>query len=331
MKKTAPTNNPQLSTKSLGFTLIEVLVATTILATLVGGVLLTLNPIGQINKGQDAQRQQDLQAIKTALDLYYNDTKCYPTQLPFGQTWSVNNTVYMKKVPQDPKCQTDGSGTCYRYRTSATAPNNCPQWNVVFAQLSKSSSLANTCPLSSLSNCAPAGYTNGQFACVLSGGVDCDSLASSSIIGGGLESTSPTPTSPPPPSATPTPTPTPDPNEVSFPLPQDTNPDPYEVILNPLYPVPGSAQTIKLKVSDPGVNIDTVEVIVTSDDGAQRSVFLNPPTGVTNNAGTWQALSPVGNQETFYNLYALEFYITAGTGAGQIVGYETIGLAGTGL
>jgi prepilin-type N-terminal cleavage/methylation domain-containing protein len=72
-----------------GFTLVEVLVAATILATLIGGVLLTLNPIAQINKGQDAQRLADLQSIKTAVDLYYNDTKCYPTQLPFGQVWKV--------------------------------------------------------------------------------------------------------------------------------------------------------------------------------------------------------------------------------------------------
>ena len=316
---------------SSGFTLIEVLVATTILATLVGGVLLSLNPIGQINKGRDAQRQADLQSIKTGLDLYYNDNKCYPTALPFGQEWRVNNTVYMKKVPQDPQCNEDGTGTCYRYRTDSGAANNCPQWNVVFAQLSRNSTLANACPLSSLSNCTPAGYSNGQYACVLSGGVNCDLLASASIIGGSLESVSPTATPTLPPSPTPTPTPTPDPNDVVIPLPQETNPDPYEVTLNPAFPIPGATQTIKVKMEDPGVKIESVEVVVTSDGGHQANIMLNPPVGVTNNAGTWSAIRQVGNQETFYNLYAFEFYAVKGTGQSKVVGYETIALRGTGL
>ncbi len=350
------------SARGAGFTLIEVLVATTILATLVGGVMLSLNPIGQINKGRDAQRQQDLQSIKTALDLYYNDTKCYPTQLPFGQEWRVNNTVYMKSVPNDPQCNEDSSGTCYRYRTDSAS--NCPQWNVVFADLSRESTLANACPLSSLSTCTPTGYANGQFACVLSGGVDCDLLASTSIIGGALESMSPTPT--PNPCEAPTnrnlecacaannqcnsqycdltvtghtgtdlckPLETAyDPNDVSYPLPQATNPNPYEIIFNPLYPIPGSTQTIKVKVQNPGVNIDEVQVAITSDNGTQRIVPLNPPTGQTNNAGTWSALSPVGGQETFYNQYAAEIGLIADKDLPtQIVGYETIGIRGTGL
>ena len=98
--------------------------------------MLSLNPFGQINKSQDSQRISDLQGVKTAIDLYYNDNKCYPQQIPFGNEWRVNDTVYMKKVPQDPKCA-NGSGTCYKYRTDSTSA--CPQWNVVFAQLSKNS------------------------------------------------------------------------------------------------------------------------------------------------------------------------------------------------
>lgn len=323
-----------LKEKQVGFTLIEVLVATTILATLIGGVLLSLNPLGQIDKTQDAQRQSNLREIKTALDLYYGDHKCYPTQIPFGGEWSSTTggvkTIYMKKVPQDPKCTASNQASCYRYRTDASAPNNCPQWNVVFSPLSKSSALANACPLSSLSNCTPSGYSSGGYACVLSGGVDCTNLSSTSIIGGDLPVSNSTPT--PTPTATgPTPTPTPDPNDVTFTLPQDTNPDPYEITLNPLYPNPGATQNFKVKVENPGINITSVEVVITSDGGAQHSFFLNPPTGAINNAGTWTGLRPVGNQETFYNLYSLELIIKAGSGAGQIVGYESLGLRAVGL
>lgn len=361
MRKTAQLKEIGIKAyKAQGFTLIEVLVAATILATLVGGVVLSLNPLGQIDKGRDAQRQADLQSIKTALDLYYNDTKCYPDALPFGQEWRVNNTVYMKEIPQDPECNADGSGTCYRYRTdTTTAASTCPQWNVVFAQLSRNSTLANACPLSSLSDCTPEGYENGRYACVLSGGVDCDLLASASIIGGALESLSPTPT--PNPCDAPTNRQNEcactqngqcasnycdlsvtgytgtnlckpqeeayDPNAVSFPLPQSTNPNPYEISFSPLYPEPGTTQTIRVKVSDPGVNIDSVTVVITSDGGRQRTIPLGAPAGSTNNAGTWDALSQVGGQETFYDQYAAEI----GLVAGQLNGYETIAIKDTGL
>jgi prepilin-type N-terminal cleavage/methylation domain-containing protein len=334
MNKIAYKGSTFLKKKQTGFTLIEVLVATTILATLVGGVLLSLNPLGQINKSQDTQRQSDIREIKTALDLYYSDHKCYPPQVPFGSEWSATTggvkTIYMKKVPQDPKCSARDQASCYKYTTDTASANNCPQWNVVFSQLSKASSLANACPLSSLSNCTPAGYSNGGYACVLSGGVDCTNLASTSIIGGDVPSTTSAPT-PTPTSTGPTPTPTPDPNDVTFTLPQDTNPDPYEVTLNPLYPNPAAAQTFKVKVEDPGTNITSVELVITSDGGAQRSVFLNPPTGAINNAGTWTGTRQVGNQETFYNLYALEIIIKAGSGPSQIVGYESLSLRAAGI
>ncbi len=311
---------------SRGFTLVEVLVAATILATLVGGVLLTLNPLEQLNKSQDSQRMSDLQAVKTALDLYYIDNGCYPTEVPFGNEWRISNIVYMKEVPQDPRC-TEENGTCYRYRTDSG--NTCPQWNVVFAELSRNSTLADACPLSSLSNCTPEGYADGSFACTMSGAVDCNELLASSLLGG-IETVGPTNTPTPGPTATPTPTPTPDPNAVTFPLPQNANPDPYEVTINPLYPIPGAVQSISLRIDDPGVSISSVEVVVTSDGGAQRSFYLNPPTGSTNNAGTWTGTRQVGGAETFYDLYAMEFFITAGSGAGQIVGTESITLAATG-
>lgn len=356
-----------------GFTLIEILVATTILATLAGGVLLTLNPIGQINKSQDVQRTSDLQAISTALDLYYHDTGCYPPDpsvdsvksVPFGNAWRINNTVYMKKVPQDPKCS-GTSGTCYHYRSDTNKNNSCPQWGVVFAQLSKNSTLVNACPLSTLSNCTPDGYSQGKYACVMQGAVNCSDLASTSLLtgletAGGQQAPNPCDaasnrqndcacTANPQCASNYCDLSVPrhtgtnlcksqadafDPNAVIFPLPGDTNPDPTEVSLSPLYASPAAAQTIKLKISDPGVKITSVEVVVSSDgtskgQPSQHSIFLNPPTGSTNNAGTWTGTRQVGNQETFYNFYTLEFFITAGSGASKIVGYEKLDLINTG-
>ena len=267
-----------------GFTLVEVLVAATILATLIGGVLLTLNPIAQINKGQDAQRLADLQSIKTAVDLYYNDTKCYPTQLPFGQEWKVNSTVYMKKVPQDPKCDNNG-GLCYKYRTDSGVA--CPQWNVVFAQVNKSSALTNICPLSSLSSCTPSGYSSGVWACTLSGAVNCSALASASSIAGGVESISPTPTPSPLPSATPTPTPTPPAGSVTYNIGNGigVNPDIYQVTVMPLYQTIGQAQSIQVLADDSVGNITSMKAILYSDGDARE--FTLSRTGGTAQSGTW--------------------------------------------
>lgn len=321
--------NPKskLPYSSYGFTLIEVLVAATILATLAGGVLLTLNPIAQINKSQDAQRMSDLQALKTALDLYYNDNGCYPTVIPFGEPWVVRSTVYMQETPQDPRAS-DTDGISYRYRTDSDNP--CPQWNVVFAELSRNSEMVDACPLSSLSNCTPEGYEEGRFACVLSGGVDCTDLLASSLLGG-IETVTRAPTPTPGP---PTPTPTLGPNDQVIPLPEPVNPNADEVILNhgtnSIRGNPGAAQTVRVDMDDPGVEITEVTVVFTHDTG-QRSVPLNPPTGSTNNAGIWQAASVIGNDETYCNLYGIEVFMTAGSGTQIISSVEGINLIATGL
>lgn len=275
-------HNPRFSAFGAGFTLIEMLVAVTILATLIGGVILSLNPIGQINKSQDAQRMADLQSIKTALDLFYDDNKCYPTQVPFGNEWRVNNTVYMKKVPQDARCD-NGSGTCYRYRTDDAV---CPQWNVVFAQLSKASALTNTCALSSLSNCTPSqGYSDATWACTLSGAVDCGDLLATSLLGG-VETVGPTPTDLP---ASPTPTqPPPSGSQPYNTLDSGAIPDAYEVTIMPLCQNPGLGQAIRVKAEDTAVNISRVDVVLYSDGDARVFNDIGFANGTAQN-GTWEA------------------------------------------
>lgn len=282
-----------------GFTLVEVLVAATILATLIGGVILTLNPFAQINKGQDTQRLADLQAVKTAVDLYYSDNKCYPTQLPFGQEWRVNSTVYMKKVPQDPKCN-GGSGTCYKYRTDPNPANTCPQWNVVFAQVSKASALTNVCPLSSLSDCTPTGYTSGVWACTLSGAVNCSALKFAASINGGIESISPTPTPTPLPFATPTPTPTPPAGTLVIPLGNSTNanPDIYQLTVMPFYQTVGQGQAVQVLADDSVGNIISIKIVLVSD-GDEREFTLSR-TGGTAASGTWSGAWQVTDTYTRY-------------------------------
>ena len=59
-----------------GFTLVELLVTISIIATLTA--ILLPNFMGAREKAKDAQRIQDMGSIKNALRLYYNDKQSYP-------------------------------------------------------------------------------------------------------------------------------------------------------------------------------------------------------------------------------------------------------------
>lgn len=176
-----------------GFTLMELLVVLAILSMLALTSLIAFNSFNQLRKAQNAQILHDLQQIKIALDLYYNDHSCYPGEdtFTFGSPWTEGGTVYMKKVPASPTLK-------YIYVTDTA--KQCPQWNVIFAKINSDviNNNITLCSLEKLSNCLPAGYSElGYNYCVTLGDVDCKAISSSTFI-------TPTPTS----TITPTPTPT---------------------------------------------------------------------------------------------------------------------------
>jgi prepilin-type N-terminal cleavage/methylation domain-containing protein len=59
-----------------GFSLIELLVAIAVIATIIG--LALPNFLGARARARDARRKAELNQLKTALQLYYNDYKIYP-------------------------------------------------------------------------------------------------------------------------------------------------------------------------------------------------------------------------------------------------------------
>lgn len=136
-------------------------------------VILVLKPKTQLDKARDGQRQSDLQQIRNALDMYYNDNDSYPSNLTFGSQWNGSgSTVYMKEVPQDPD-----SSPSYQYH----AANSGSQWAVAYVKLAVSTG---DCPLTKLANCLPQNWDN-QWSCILLGKIDdSDVSGPCSVIGG---------------------------------------------------------------------------------------------------------------------------------------------------
>ena len=110
-----------LSKRQKGFTLIELLVVIAIIGILASIVLASLNSARA--KSRDARRLADLDAIKKALTLYYNDHEAYPVSsnatTTISGTDSLSTTLisggHITSVPSDPQTGTYD----YTYRTDA--------------------------------------------------------------------------------------------------------------------------------------------------------------------------------------------------------------------
>jgi general secretion pathway protein G len=90
----------QLLTKKKGFTLIELLVVIFIIGILTAVVLPNL--MGARQRARDTRRKQDLEAVKSALRMYYNDDNQYPA----ANSWEALAEIlaegnYMTNVPTE--------------------------------------------------------------------------------------------------------------------------------------------------------------------------------------------------------------------------------------
>lgn len=112
-----------------GFTLIELLVVITIIAIL--AAFLFANFAGARERTRDVKRKSELQQLRNALRLYYNDTQNYPDATSqkitcgigllcdWGTPFVVGSTTYMGQVPQEPLAP----AVTYRYYVTATKDN----------------------------------------------------------------------------------------------------------------------------------------------------------------------------------------------------------------
>ena len=110
-----------------GFTLIELLVVIAIMGIFSSVVLSSLAPARE--KARDAKRLQDLNSIRTALELYYEANGQYPALRAYtttdncGFNWCVLETTlapYLSVFPRDPS----GPGATYVYYYDANSGDN---------------------------------------------------------------------------------------------------------------------------------------------------------------------------------------------------------------
>lgn len=185
----------------------ELLVVLLMMAALFSFLIALIDPVKQIHKARDAQRESDLKQVINALDTYYNDNNCYPD--PSSISFGNQLPNYMQQLPQDPNYA--NSGDSYIYVTDGTS---CPQWNVLLAKLEIEPLSTTACPLKQMTNCFSQSLKDsGYNYCVLSGNVDCSIMNSYTVVMPTIvpqPTSAPTsiPTSAPKPTSTPTPTPT---------------------------------------------------------------------------------------------------------------------------
>jgi len=154
-----------------GFTLIELLVVVIILGILASAALVTLDPIAQFNKANDAKKVAELQQLKTSIESYYDDHNSFPLTMTFGAALATNGTTYSQTTPQD-----SNKNTPFIYQVN---PDN-PQWAVIYAKLASPSQSKTSCELQSLNNCLPQNYANaGYNYCAVVGTPDCNYIAES--------------------------------------------------------------------------------------------------------------------------------------------------------
>ena len=89
-----------------GFTLVELLVVISIIATLTA--ILLPNLMGARERASDSKKKQDLMAIKNSLRLFYNDTQNYPNTNAAGLGTTL--VSYMPSI--------SGIGFTYSYNST---------------------------------------------------------------------------------------------------------------------------------------------------------------------------------------------------------------------
>ena len=93
-------------------------------------MITAVNPITQLKKARDTRRKSDLDQVKKALLIYYNDNVAYPSQAAFpgwGNAFESadGSMVYMKRLPHDPSYDAGSGEPDYYYQSLDSGQDFC--------------------------------------------------------------------------------------------------------------------------------------------------------------------------------------------------------------
>jgi general secretion pathway protein G len=162
-----------------GFTLIELLVVLGILGILAAALLVTINPVAQLQKGNDARRKSDLESTQRALELYYQDNGSYPpssssytiTNSGISVNWGSSWQPYIATLPKDPS-----STDAYVYYSP---PSSNGQSYYLYASLQRGANDPDVCNGGSACKSIQAG---GGFPAATACGATCNYGVSSTNV-----------------------------------------------------------------------------------------------------------------------------------------------------
>jgi prepilin-type N-terminal cleavage/methylation domain-containing protein len=156
------------SSKSRGFSLIELLVVITIISLLTGVIVTSVS--GSRGKARDAQRVSDLGQLQLAMALYLDRCNQYPSSVLQGSTYIINiasgcttstgNVTMATYINQIPTPPTGAGQTGYDYATytvGSSIVNYVLHANLEFNSAASSRGLSAT-PSGS-------GWANNSFTC----------------------------------------------------------------------------------------------------------------------------------------------------------------------